>query len=138
MFGVVPESQVGTVRGDRGVPALGVVVDVDGVVLALHHFESGEEDGIEEGGRYLADATSEHVLELTRADDARRHLVSTLGSARADLLVEVVDLARAQDHVAGVLRGDAHVGLPVFRPYPLRRVAAVSYTHLTLPTKRIV
>ena len=60
---VVPEAEVGATLGDRGVAAQGVAADVVAVVVALQHFEAGEEDGVEEGGGDLADASADLVLE---------------------------------------------------------------------------
>jgi len=71
------------------------VVDVDGVVMALHHFQPGEEHRVEDGGRYLADAASVDILQLARSDDAGSGQESPGGGARADLLVDVEDVTGA-------------------------------------------
>ena len=108
VLAVVDEREVGPGVGDRGVEAERVVRDVERVVDPVRDLVAGEERGVEDRRRRLADAPADRRDEHAVLDRLPL-LEATLGGALADRRVERERGSRLDDRAVEQLREQRHV-----------------------------
>ena len=89
----------------------------------------------------VLDDVGDTDLQLVGPDGVRPHLVKGLVDAGRTALVVTATVREAEDlmaSLADVIDPDLIALFPAWETLPHERLSPVSYTHLTLPTKRIV
>ena len=82
LAGVVAELEVRAAPAHRRVAPHRVVRDEQAVGVALDHRQAGEEDGVEQGRRVLADAAADALSQHAVAGDHRREVEAAVLGAR--------------------------------------------------------
>ena len=106
---VVPEDELGAAPRDRRLAAHRIPRDVELVRLVSDELHAGEEGGVVQGRRDLADAPSDRVLQPS-GEDLRRGDEAVLDRALAERLVQREGRARLHDRPVEQLGRPLDVG----------------------------